>query len=259
MLDHGDLAFVGSGVMAEAMIRGILKQELLSPERIIASGPRAERGRELQKRYGVRWTTQNTEAVEHAEVVVLSVKPQVMPKILPELRGHIKPGALVLSIAAGVPIRTLREGLTHDAVVRSMPNTPAQVGAGMTVWTMSELTTEEQQTQAQSVHRLEWHWTCLRLPVHGSPHRRWRPSRVLAPDLGEAGDADCVGISAVRHGVGVSPSRAEEHGYFSWRHVCRSTVSTGQRWTADRSVSRCLGRVSAITGPGWRRGASGEE
>jgi len=151
MLDHGDLAFVGSGIMAEAMIRGILKQELLSPERIIAAGPRSERGRELQKRYGVRWTTQNTEAVEHAEVVVLSVKPQVMPKVLPELRGHIKPDALVLSIAAGVPIRTLRAGLSHDAVVRSMPNTPAQVGAGMTVWTMSELTTEEQQTQAQSV------------------------------------------------------------------------------------------------------------
>ncbi len=151
MLDHGDLAFVGSGVMAEAMIRGILKQELLSPERIIASGPRSERGRELQKLYGVRWTTQNTEAVEHAEVVVLSVKPQVMPKVLPELRGHIKPDALVLSIAAGVPIRALRSGLSHDAVVRSMPNTPAQVGAGMTVWTMSELTTEEQQAQARSV------------------------------------------------------------------------------------------------------------
>ncbi len=151
MLNNAKLAFVGSGTMAEAMIKGILNQELLSPERIIASGPRAERGQELEQRYGVRWTTNNVEAVADADVVVFSVKPQVMPKVLPELYGRIKADALVLSIAAGVPIATLREGLSHNAIVRSMPNTPAQVGAGMTVWTVSEEATPEQRAQAQDI------------------------------------------------------------------------------------------------------------
>ena len=151
MLDDANLAFVGSGTMAEAMIRGILKQDLLSPERIIASGPRAERGRELEDRYRVRWTTSNVQAVENADVVVLSVKPQVMPKVLPELHGRVEPTALVLSIAAGIPLATIRGGLSHDPIVRSMPNTPAQVGAGMTVWTMSEQTSEKQQAQAQAI------------------------------------------------------------------------------------------------------------
>lgn len=151
MLNNAKLAFVGSGTMAEAMIKGILNQELLSPERIIASGPRAERGQELEQRYGVRWTTNNVEAVADADVVVLSVKPQVIPKVLPELYGRIKADALVLSIAAGVPIATLREGLSHNAIVRSMPNTPAQVGAGMTVWTVSEEATPEQRVQAQAI------------------------------------------------------------------------------------------------------------
>ncbi len=151
MLNHANLAFVGSGTMAEAMMKGILNQRLLSPEHIIASGPRPERGRELEKRYAVRWTTDNAEAVEGADVVVLSVKPQVIAKVLPELRRHIEPTALVLSIAAGVAIATLREGLDHDAIARSMPNTPAQVGAGMTVWTVSPETTEEQLAQAQAI------------------------------------------------------------------------------------------------------------
>jgi pyrroline-5-carboxylate reductase len=151
MLNHANLAFIGSGTMAEAMMKGILNQKLLSPERIIASGPRPERGRELEKRYAVRWTTDNAEAVEGADVVVLSVKPQVIAKVLPELRGHIEPTALVLSIAAGVAIASLREGLDHDAIARSMPNTPAQVGAGMTVWTVSPETTEEQLAQAQAI------------------------------------------------------------------------------------------------------------
>jgi pyrroline-5-carboxylate reductase len=151
MLHSGSLAFVGSGVMAEAMIRGILKQELLASQRIIASGPRPERGRQLEERYGVRWTTDNPEAVKGAEITVLSVKPQVMPKILPELRGVLDPSSLVLSIVAGVTIAALRDGLNHGAIVRSMPNTPAQVGAGMTVWTVSPQTSAGQQAQAQAI------------------------------------------------------------------------------------------------------------
>lgn len=151
MLNSARLAFIGSGVMAEAMIKGILQQKLLTPERIIASGPREERGQELQERYHIRSTTSNQEAAANADIVVLSVKPQVLPKVMRELQGCIKPRGLVLSIVAGARIATIQHGLSHDAVVRSMPNTPAQVGAGMTVWTASEQVSPEQRAEAQSI------------------------------------------------------------------------------------------------------------
>jgi len=151
MLKKLKLAFVGSGTMAEAIIKGILKRQLLPAQSIVASGPRPERGQELEKRYGVTWTTDNAQAVEGADVVVLSVKPQVVPKVLPEIKGHIPSQALVLSIAAGVPITSLKAGLSHEAIVRSMPNTPAQVGAGMTVWARSAQTSDDQQAQAQAI------------------------------------------------------------------------------------------------------------
>jgi pyrroline-5-carboxylate reductase len=137
--------------MAEAMIKGILKQNLVAPQRIFASGPRAARGRELEERYGVRWTTDNQEVVRGAEVTVLSVKPQVLPKVLAELGGQLDTNSLALSIVAGATLKTLREGLQHDTIIRSMPNTPAQVGAGMTVWTISPQTSAAQQAQGKAI------------------------------------------------------------------------------------------------------------
>ncbi|HID87374.1 MAG TPA: pyrroline-5-carboxylate reductase, partial [Anaerolineae bacterium] len=91
MLKNTSLAFIGSGTMAEAMIKGILNNGLTDPHRIIASGPRPERGRELEERYGVRGTTENQEAAQAGDIVVLSIKPQVLPVVLDELRGLIHP------------------------------------------------------------------------------------------------------------------------------------------------------------------------
>lgn len=145
------LAFIGSGTMAEAMIQALLRAGEVTPEQIIASGPRVERGDELRARYGVRVTTDNVAAAGKADIVILSVKPQVLPFVLAELRGHIRPTALVFSIVAGSPITTIRAGLNHDAVVRTMPNTPAQIGAGMTVWTAAPAVTEEQRAQTQAI------------------------------------------------------------------------------------------------------------
>jgi len=142
------MAFIGSGVMAEAMIRGLLRDDLVDPGDIIASGPRPERGQELRSRYGVRPTVHNPEAAAEAEIVILSVKPQLIPRVLPELRGHIRPGALTFSIAAGVRIATLREGLGVSAIIRAMPNTPAQIGQGITVWTATDEVTPRQREQA---------------------------------------------------------------------------------------------------------------
>ena len=142
MLKDSVLAFIGSGTMAEAMIRGLLGKKLIAPERIIASGPRPERGKELEERYGVRWTTDNKEAAQAADIVVLSIKPQVLPVVLDELRGLLRPEQLVFSIVAGARIETISRGLKHRAIVRVMPNTPAQIGEGMSVWTATPEVTE---------------------------------------------------------------------------------------------------------------------
>ncbi len=145
------LAFVGSGTMAEAIIQALLRAGEVTPEQIVASGPRIERGEELQTRYGVRVTTSNVTAASEADIVVLSVKPQVLLPMLAELRGHVQPAALVFSIVAGMPIATICAGLDHTAVVRTMPNTPAQIGEGMTVWTAAPAVTEPQRAQAQTI------------------------------------------------------------------------------------------------------------
>jgi pyrroline-5-carboxylate reductase len=135
MLHHAIVAFIGSGTMAEAMIKALLDFELIEPARIIAAGPRQERGAALTEKYGVRATTDNAEAARQADILILSVKPQVLPAVLTELRDAPKADALILSIVAGAKIRVIQGGLKRRAVVRAMPNTPARVGMGMTVWT----------------------------------------------------------------------------------------------------------------------------
>ena len=151
---HGlTLAFIGSGTMAEAMIQALLRAGEVTPEQIIASGPRPERGEKLRDRYGVRVATDNVATASEADVVILSVKPQVLPPVLAELRGHIQPTAIVLSIVAGMPMAVIRAGLDHAAVVRTMPNTPAQIGEGMTVWTAASAVTELQRAQARAILR----------------------------------------------------------------------------------------------------------
>jgi pyrroline-5-carboxylate reductase len=118
--------------MAEAMIRGLLRGKIFAPGDVIASGPRAERMRELAEAYGIRTTTANREAAA-ARIVVLSVKPQILSKVLDEIAGAIDPEALVISIAAGVPVAAIQSRLPGGTrVVRAMPNTPALVDAGAT-------------------------------------------------------------------------------------------------------------------------------
>lgn len=147
------VAFIGSGTMAGAMIHALRGAGGVAPEQIIASDPLVERGEELQTRYGVRVTTDNVAAASEAGIVILSVKPQVLPRVLPGLRGHVRSSALVFSIVAGMPIVTISSGLDHAAVVRTMPNTPAQIGEGMAVWTAAPAVTEAQRAQAQAILR----------------------------------------------------------------------------------------------------------
>lgn len=149
MLDK-KITFIGPGVMAEAMIAGLIRQELASPENLLASGPREERGLELQNKYGIQATTDNATAASDADVVVLSVKPQRLTEVMTGLY-KIRPDALVLSIVAGATIQKISKTLKHKAVVRSMPNTPGQIGEGITVWAASPGTSEEQQGMARQI------------------------------------------------------------------------------------------------------------
>ena len=144
------IAFIGPGVMAEAMIAGLLRQKLSKPDNLTAAGPRSERCEELHKKYGIQGSTDNTAAVASADVVVLSVKPQRLTEVMKGLRD-IRPEALVLSIVAGASIKKIGAGLRHKAIVRSMPNTPGQIGEGITVWTASAEATAEQRELAKQI------------------------------------------------------------------------------------------------------------
>ncbi len=150
MFEAKTIAFVGSGIMAEAMIKGLLRQGLVLPGQVVASGPRRERAQELFDRYQVRTTTDNVEAVRDAALVVLAVKPQVLGAVLEELAGAVAPDTLVLSIVAGAPMAAIQK-LGAAAVVRVMPNTPAQLGMGISVWTATEATTDELRQQALAI------------------------------------------------------------------------------------------------------------
>jgi pyrroline-5-carboxylate reductase len=126
------IGFIGAGNMAEAMLRGLLRGEDFAPAQISASGPRRERVEELREKYGIDATTDNHQPAS-AEIVVLSVKPQIMSRVLDEVAETISPNALVISIAAGVPVATIQARLASGTrVIRAMPNTPALVDAAAT-------------------------------------------------------------------------------------------------------------------------------
>jgi pyrroline-5-carboxylate reductase len=149
MLDS--ISFIGGGVMAEAIIQGLLNKNFVAPENVTVSEPRDKRRVELKTRYGIQTTADNRAAARAGAVVVLCIKPQVLTRVLPELRGNLRDDQLLISILAGGRIATLAGGTGHNAVVRAMPNTPAQIGEGMTVWTVTPNVNEKQREQARAV------------------------------------------------------------------------------------------------------------
>ncbi len=150
-LQNTTISFIGAGVMAEAMIKGLLGQQLVAADRIVAADPHAPRGQELAARYGLYFTSSNGEAAERADILVLSTKPQVLPQVIPTVRRSAHNARLVLSILAGTRIETIAGGLANPNIVRAMPNTPAQIGQGITVWTATPETPAEQREQARAL------------------------------------------------------------------------------------------------------------
>jgi pyrroline-5-carboxylate reductase len=145
------LSVVGAGVMAEAIIAGVLERQLLASEAIIASHPRADRRQALAEKYRIQVTAENADAARRGDIVVLGIKPQVMPGVLADLQGSLAPEKLVISIIAGATTQTLRRGLDHGALVRVMPNTPAQIGEGVNIWYATPETTESHREQARAL------------------------------------------------------------------------------------------------------------
>jgi pyrroline-5-carboxylate reductase len=145
------IATVGSGVMAEAMIAGLLRGELVAPEQIVASHPRAERRDHLRAEYGIRVVGDNRDALQSADVILLGIKPQMLGRVGREIGPRLRRGQLVLSVLAGATTAALVGTLGHDQVIRAMPNTPARLGKGVTVWYATPATTEEQRAQAAAL------------------------------------------------------------------------------------------------------------
>jgi len=129
------LAFIGCGMMGEAMVKGLLREGLVDPRQIIASHPRPERCLELENRYGVKVTDSNAEAAADATFVVLAIKPQFLGEVVSDLDGVLQSDVTVLTIIAGARMERVGSDLGVSRVVRAMPNTPAQIGRGISVWT----------------------------------------------------------------------------------------------------------------------------
>ncbi len=150
-LENTTIATVGSGVMAEAMIAGLLRGELVTPDQVVASHPRAERRDALAREYGIRTVGANADAVRDADVILLGIKPQMLQRVGRDIGPHLRRGQLVLSVLAGATTTALTGLLGHDQVVRSMPNTPARLGKGVSVWYATPQTTEVQRAQAAAL------------------------------------------------------------------------------------------------------------
>ncbi len=150
-LERRTIATVGSGVMAEAMIAGLLRGQLVEPDQVVASHPRPERREQLAEQHGIRVVAGNVEAVTDADVILLAIKPQMLGRVGREIGPHLRSGQLVLSVLAGATTKAITGILGHDQVVRSMPNTPARLGKGMTVWYATPETTPDQRAQAAAL------------------------------------------------------------------------------------------------------------
>ena len=153
-LSNTKLAFIGCGVMAESIVAGLLQEKLVEPEQISASHPRADRRDELNSNYAISVFKENQKAVENCaagetSIVVLCVKPQRLAGVLDEL--NVSPNQLVLSIVAGATIESISAALQNEKIARTMPNTPSQIGRGITVWNCTAAVSKDERSQIRSL------------------------------------------------------------------------------------------------------------
>jgi len=152
MLKNKTITVVGAGHMAGAMIGGMVRSKLLPPKNIIAARRSHEALAELQKKWGVRISTDNKKAAAEADIIILAVKPQMAKKVLEELAGTVRKDQLVISVMAGITTAAIAKGLGVDCpIVRAMPNTPCLVDAGATALCAGAHATEKDLAKAEAV------------------------------------------------------------------------------------------------------------
>lgn len=146
------LGFIGTGNMATAMMGGIIKNHIASPEEIIGSDLSAAGRERVKEKYGIRVTDDNNEAVKNAEVIVLSVKPQFYADVIAGIREDVTDSHLIITIAPGKTLAWLEEQFGKPVkIVRTMPNTPAMVGEGMTGACKNAYVSDEDMANALSI------------------------------------------------------------------------------------------------------------
>jgi len=151
MSEKTHIAIIGPGVMGRTLTSSLIQTGGFLPEALTIAGPTASRVEALCSEFGVRGTTSNTEAAASAEIVILAIKPQRLDQAAKALKGTIQPQALVLSVMAGVSMEALQQTLGAKRVIRSMPNTPAQIGMGITVWAQTAEVDEAQHALARRI------------------------------------------------------------------------------------------------------------
>jgi len=146
------VAVIGAGSMGETLIRGLLQAKVVLPENLTATGPRPERLKFISETYRVKTTHDNRAAVRDADLVLLCIKPQIFDRVFGDVAEFISPAALVISIAAGIPIYAIEARLKPPAhICRAMPNTPVIVDAGSTAIAISEHATPHDVERARAI------------------------------------------------------------------------------------------------------------
>jgi pyrroline-5-carboxylate reductase len=152
MIKGKKICIVGAGAMGEAMVRGLLKAGAAAPEDITACDKREDQLERLHKTYGIQVSRDNLASVKTADLIFLSVKPQVLPKVLDQIAPAVDRNKLFVSIAAGVPVAAIEHKLGRGArIVRAMPNTPALVGMAATAISSGEHATDEDMALAKEL------------------------------------------------------------------------------------------------------------
>jgi pyrroline-5-carboxylate reductase len=146
------IAVIGAGKMGGILLQAFLKQELFTPQQIIATVAHESRARFLADQWGIAVSTDNVAAVEQADLILLGVKPFQIPDVITRIHPVLTPRKTIVSIAASVTTHAIEEAAGREiAVIRAMPNTPSQVGAGMTALCRGRFATDEQMQMAARI------------------------------------------------------------------------------------------------------------
>ena len=156
------LALIGGGMMAEAIIAGVLREEVLPAEAVFVSEHKAARAEELKETYGVQACCSAQSFLGDMDVVILAVKPNAAEAALLEIRGALRSDAVLVSIVAGLPLPKLEALLPGQPVIRVMPNTPLSVGAGMSAYALGSQASEAHEEKVRAILAAAGKVVCLK-------------------------------------------------------------------------------------------------